>query len=193
MITLRHKGTILDFQDLTVVDPVVSGVTVGVARVLPEFGTFTYRPCVGNEVPAGEDLAQYVCHDWLLTVSADDAAYGRRITLSAQWSGKNGVIERLEYFHVSVLGVPGAPPPPPDFQLAVGTATGGAYATLPAVVPVSITRVGGFAEAVTTYVFDAMGSGITGSFAVDPASTDRRNLQLDIPQKYAAGGLVNLK
>jgi len=79
----------------------------------------------------------------------------------------------------------------PDFQLAVGAATGGVYATA-GTLPVSITRIRGFAEAVTLD-FNGLASGITGSFAAQATPTDSRELQLQIPARHAGGGSVDLR
>ena len=175
------------FEGVSVVPP-TPGVTL----------TRTQDTCV---LPAGSSP---VCETFRLQVSADAIAAGARdITLSAIWfvheRGLIGVgqnpdrtIERVETFRISVTG-PTSPPPvvAPDFTVTVGSPAGGVHATT-ATLPVTITRVGGFAEAVALeYVY--MNNDIAGAFVAETVPTDNRNLQLQIPARYAGGGRVDLR
>ena len=174
---------IRNFAGVSVVPP-TPGVTL----------TPTTDACV---VPAAilNSRSNPACATYRLDVSADAIAAGAQyITLSAIWVNGAGQdpaqsIERVENFRITLTGPP--PVVAPDFQLAVSAPTGGVYATV-STLAVSITRVGGFAQAVTLD-FDGLGSGIAGSFVAQPTPTDSRALQLQIPARYAAGGRVDLR
>lgn len=149
--------------------------------------------CTVAEQPTAEP--QLTCRRYTLNVHTEAAATSvGTITLSALWQGAPtfvsapAPIERLGYFNVSL------PPRPavPDFGVEVqGVAPTDPpiYATR-ALDYVQITRAGGFADPVTL-AFDAMGSGIVGTFACEP--TERCRLDLHLPAVYAAGGTARLR
>ena len=149
--------------------------------------------CTAAELSAtAAEVAGLLCAHYTVRVTASAQAEDTTIQLSAQWATTQGqVIERLGTLRIAL---PRAPPPPagPDFQVAVGGPTAaGIYGTR-GTLPVSISRTGGFAEDVTLE-FDGLASGIVGTFTVEPVPTDRRNLELQIPARYAGGGRVDLR
>ncbi len=171
------------FTDVFIVPP-TSGVTL-----TPAAGT-----CV---IPSGVSPSAARCKTFRLRVSADAIAAGvHQVTLSAIWSRGSPpepndprTIERVETFQVTLV----SPPPvvAPDFQIVVNAAPGSAYATV-ATLPVTITRVGGFAEAVTLE-YMPLASGVGGAFVAEPVPTDSRSLTLRIPARFAGGGRVDLR
>jgi len=193
-IVLAHSRTIdRSFQGVSIVPP-TPGVTL----------TPSTDSCVA---PAGVTVS--FCNTYRLNATAAAIAAGvGDVTLSAIWIDDPGppsggpfgalarvpdpsrTIERVEIFRISLTG-PTSPPPvvPPDFQVAVGAPPGGIYATV-ATLPVTITRVGGFAEAVTLE-YSLLASGIGGGFIAEPVPTDSRRLQLQIPARFARGGFAN--
>ena len=166
----------------------------GVSVVPPTPGITLEPTNEACDVPAGAVIATLECRTYRLVVSKEAIAAGNRmVTLSAVWLLGHGTttsnerpVERVETFRVAVS----AAPPTPDFQLAVNPVLG-IYGTR-ATVPVSINRVGGFAEDVTI-AFSGLTSGVVGSFAAEPVPTNRRNLELQIPARYAGGGRVDLR
>lgn len=167
----------------------------GVSVVPPTPGV-TLTPIGGACTnPSGDSVSGFaLCRTFQLNVSAAAIAAGvRDVILSAIWFTNEGdpsssarTIERVETFRVSL-----PPVVVPDFQVAVNAAASGVYGTR-ATLPVSITRTGGFAEDVTL-VFDGLASGIVRTFPVEPMPTDLRNLELQIPARYAGGGRVDLR
>lgn len=184
VVTSRHKGLMPRNVAMSAVDPRLPGVRIEVTPTTPS------RLCVGNELPAGEDPSQHFCHDWRVTVSADAPATAiGRITLSVQWGGEGGrTIERLAYFDVGLIGVPASP----GFELAVGGTDAPKVYAISGTVPILLQRSGGFTEPVTLEL-DALGSGITGFFLPNPAPADASTLHLNVPARYAEGGMVDLR
>lgn len=175
----------------------------GVSVVPPTPGvTLTRNLGACTTKPSGQPVSDFgFCATFQLNINAAAISAGvRDVTLSAIWFTYEGAlpfprqnfartIERVETFRVSVTSSP--PAVAPDFQVAVGASTSGVYGTR-ATLPVSITRIGGFAEDVTL-AFNGLSSGLVGSFAIEPMPTDRRNLELQIPARYAGGGQVDLR
>ncbi|MEO8311194.1 MAG: hypothetical protein ABI520_08495 [Caldimonas sp.] len=179
------------FRDATVVG--TPGPGTPAAPVTAALTFVREEPCTAAEQPAGEP--QLSCRRYALNVHTETTATSvGTITLSAIWQG-NGIlfaapapIERLGAFAVSF------PPRPevPDFGvevIGVGPTDPPIYATR-ALDLVQITRVGGFADPVALS-FDAMGSGIDGTFTCEP--TERCRLDLHLPAIYAAGGAPRLR
>ena len=184
VVTSRHKGLMPRNMAMSAVDPRLPGVRIEVTPTAPS------RPCVGNELPVGEDPSQHFCHDWRVTVSADAPATAiGRITLSVQWGGDGGrTIERLAYFDVGLIGVPA----PPGFDLGV-VPVAKVYATT-GFVEVTIRRNFGFAEPVTLSL-DGFASNITGTFSQNPVpvGVDTVQLRLHLPASLASGTFTQLK
>ena len=129
--------------------------------------------CVASEVLAGVDPCEYSCFDW--RPDRQRRCTGNR----CRQDHRVGTVARPGRDHRASRGTSTSTcwfratcRPTPDFQLAVGTATGGVYATQrdPARLDQPHRR---FCRGVTTFEFDGLGSGIAGSFIADPASADR--------------------
>ena len=141
-------------------------------------------PCVVP--PHLPDQEQLRCNPVRLVVSADAIASGvRTVTLSAQWVAYRNVIERVATFTITL-------PAAPSFQLSVGEPAAPDIYAVRGEIPISITRTGGLSEPVTL-VFDALGSGITGTITPNPAPGDSATLRLDLPARYGAGGYPRLR
>lgn len=147
--------------------------------------TLTGEPCVVPPRP-GQPFIDGACVSYRLVLRADTVPAEGRVTLLARWliTSSGRVVTREAHFFTTRPVVP----PRPDFQLAIGTAPNGIYATR-GHLPVSIERTGGFAAPVDIQ-FDGLGSGITGSFAPNPNVSDSDLLTLRLPARYGAGGIV---
>jgi len=183
-----------DFANFDATPHAVPGLTINLVSTDPRTPVGTTVPnCTIADFPAGlapNDPQNFACRHFRLDVGALAATGDYDFVLAAQFTASlnQPVIERVEPLRVAVA-LPAAPPTP-DFQIAVSPVPG-VYGTR-ATVPVSINRSNGFAEGVTLE-FSGLTSGVVGSFAVEPVPTDRRSLELQIPARYAGGGLVDLR
>ncbi len=181
------------FREATVVGTPAPGATTPAAPVTAALTFVREEPCTAAEQPAGEP--QLSCRRYALNVHTETTATSvGTITLSAIWQGTGilfaapAPIERLGAFDVSFPPRPDAP----DFGvevIGVAPTDPPIYATR-ALDYVQITRVGGFADPVALS-FDAMGTGIDGTFTCEP--TERCRLDLHLPATYAAGGAPRLR
>ena len=190
MVTVRHKGEIDQYPSLTVLDPAIPGVAISLVPMFQHVQT-GYRHCGAHEIPAGEDPAPYYCYDWQLIVAADaSATHVGRLTLSALWGGRGGMIERVAHFDVNLVGLPASGTP--DYALAV-VPLAKVYAPRGAIA-VTVARQAGFAADVHLSL-DAMGSEITGTFTPNPvpAGVSTAQLLLEMPAHMAGGYFTQLK
>lgn len=170
------------------------------------------RSCDRSELPSSfaPDLIWY-CRGFTLTVTAPDDVGTYEIGLATRFyrnefrfppnRDPGGPVPDEAF--ISVTGAfrltvqppaTPAPPPTPDFRLAVPNAgLGKVYATHAALM-VKVSRVGGFAEPVQLSL-DTFGSGITGAFSPNPvpAGVDTAYLQLDLPASMAGGYFTPVK